>query len=338
MYKNGSCQHASARGPQYSIVTTDTHDAVTHGRCFVGWNHTFEHVERRPFRGKVTQLRLGPIQVIQERLENSMVYRGGTWEGSVMFASFLSTSEHIFLGGHDATPNTVSACTWEKQGPAYVAGPNESITVLVQQDLLKKHLDDVLEEGVSWEALLANFLTSNVKAVEEFQQEAMNILRQVLDQPECLGNPSSRALLQNQVLDMLSKLISESDYCPQKLPPPSTRSYIIDKAINFMSAHVSESMSMNEVSSSIRVSPRTLRYSFEELIGVSPRQYLLALRLNRVRCDLEKANSPGRVRCIAERYGFAHMGRFAAFYYQTFGEMPSDTCKRAAPGKEFITV
>ena len=335
MNNNISTQQVRARFREHSFIETETHDAVTHGRCFVGWNHTFEHVERQPFHGKVTQLRLGPMQIIHECLEHSMVYQGTAWEGTQLFTSFLPSSERISLNGRDAVPNTVTAFSWDKADQTYIVGPNESISVLVQHHVLIDHFKKILNRDVSWELLLRSFSTSDTVSVHEFQRNAMDILSKVRDHPARLDDESFRILLITQVLDMLVQLISVSIASAEMLPPPSTRSYIVNKAIQYIHTHLSDSLSMTDVSRAIRVCPRTLRYSFEEKLGVSPTQYLLAMRLDRVRCDLEKAKASGRVRCIAERYGFTHMGRFAAFYHETFGELPSETCKRA-PTKDSI--
>lgn len=74
------------------------------------------------------------------------------------------------------------------------------------------------------------------------------------------------------------------------------------------------------------VTGRTLQNAFRESVGQSPMQYQLTLRLEKVREHLREA-SPGSVQIaeIAGRYGFAHLGRFAAQYAREFGERPSDT-------------
>jgi AraC-like DNA-binding protein len=78
-------------------------------------------------------------------------------------------------------------------------------------------------------------------------------------------------------------------------------------------------------------SPRTLRRVFNERFGVGPKSYLLARRLTGVRRELRGAD-PSRttVADIANRWGFWHMGQFAADYRVFFGELPSTTLGRRA--------
>jgi AraC-like DNA-binding protein len=70
-------------------------------------------------------------------------------------------------------------------------------------------------------------------------------------------------------------------------------------------------------------SERLLRYAFLERFGVSPKAYLLAVRLNGVRKELRAADPVCTVIDVANIWGFWHMGQFAADYRRLFGNFPS---------------
>ena len=74
----------------------------------------------------------------------------------------------------------------------------------------------------------------------------------------------------------------------------------------------------------------TLRHSFESVLDVSPSRYLLATRLNRVHRDLWASPPEVSIQQLATRWGFWHMGRFAKYYRDTFGERPSETGRATA--------
>src|SRR5262249_16837118 len=121
----------------------------------------------------------------------------------------------------------------------------------------------------------------------------------------------------------------------QRSPRPSTRAYIVDRAMQFIEAETHESVSVLDLCSAIRVCPRTLVYSFRSQLGVSPNRFLLASRLNGVYRDIRSSSSPILIRQIAARWGFWHMGRFASYYRELFGESPSATVRAArALGKK----
>jgi transcriptional regulator GlxA family with amidase domain len=131
-------------------------------------------------------------------------------------------------------------------------------------------------------------------------------------------------------MQMLLDVVEHGTPSGEKLPPPSTRAYVVDKAIEYMRANIASLPVLSDICRTVRVSPRTLRYSFEEILGVSPAHYLLSLRLRHVRDELLGGRGANGIHRVAQSYGFCHMGRFALFYQQAFGELPSDTCKTAS--------
>lgn len=68
---------------------------------------------------------------------------------------------------------------------------------------------------------------------------------------------------------------------------------------------------------------------FKRFRGYKPFALLKRTRLTRVRTDLLAATTANRVTDIALRWGFAHLGRFSADYRAEFGELPSETLRRA---------
>lgn len=76
------------------------------------------------------------------------------------------------------------------------------------------------------------------------------------------------------------------------------------------------------------VSPRTLRYAFQECLGMSPMAYLKTQRLKQVRRQLETSDHhQTTVTDIAIQCGFWHMGQFSKDYRKMFGECPSETLR-----------
>ena len=73
---------------------------------------------------------------------------------------------------------------------------------------------------------------------------------------------------------------------------------------------------------------RTLNYAFREIFGVTPKEYLQVTRLDGVRKDLHRREPSAKISDIANKWGFWHMGQFAADYRRQFGELPSETTRR----------
>jgi AraC-like DNA-binding protein len=76
-------------------------------------------------------------------------------------------------------------------------------------------------------------------------------------------------------------------------------------------------------------SVRSLQENFRRSLGTSPMRYLRDFRLEQVHKELVAAEPDAvTVTEVAARWGFVHLGRFAAAYRQRFAERPSDTIRR----------
>ena len=100
-------------------------------------------------------------------------------------------------------------------------------------------------------------------------------------------------------------------------------------ARDFIEAHADQAPSVQDVYRAAGVSRRTLNYAFRELIGVTPKQYLRATRLDGVRKELHRKGPSAKIADTANTWGYWHLGQFAADYRRQFGELPSDTLRRS---------
>ena len=64
-------------------------------------------------------------------------------------------------------------------------------------------------------------------------------------------------------------------------------------------------------------------------LGYTPQAYLRSVRLDRAREMLLTPGDSLTVADVAETVGYPHLGRFAGYYVERFGELPSDTLTRS---------
>ncbi len=114
----------------------------------------------------------------------------------------------------------------------------------------------------------------------------------------------------------------------RRRPPGRKRDHALSRARDYIDQFADESIQVGDLCRVAEVSQRTLEYAFLERYGVTPKSFLVALRLNNVRRDLRRADPGQRIADIANRWGFWHMGQFAADYRKQFGELPSQTLER----------
>jgi len=97
----------------------------------------------------------------------------------------------------------------------------------------------------------------------------------------------------------------------------------------FILENADQSLSLGDLAVIGGVSARSLQYSFRRHRGCSPMELLRRKRLERVRNELVHAAGSTTVTSAAMRWGFLHLGRFAAEYRARFNESPSATLRRS---------
>lgn len=84
---------------------------------------------------------------------------------------------------------------------------------------------------------------------------------------------------------------------------------------------------LSELARFAGVSVRTLNSAFREYRDCTPMEALREQRLQGVRAELLLAGREATVRSVAESWGYANFGLFAASYRQRFDELPSVTLR-----------
>ncbi|MFB9877982.1 helix-turn-helix transcriptional regulator [Planobispora siamensis] len=151
---------------------------------------------------------------------------------------------------------------------------------------------------------------------------------EVLPYPELTGSPlvvsASAQLLAASVLAAFPNRTHE----PTGPELRSARFETVRRAVAFIDDHADADITLTDIAAAARVSGRTLQYAFREHLGTTPMGYLRRVRLAAAHADLLAAD-PGHttVAAVAARWGFFHLGRFAAAYRDAYGYQPSDTLR-----------
>jgi len=129
--------------------------------------------------------------------------------------------------------------------------------------------------------------------------------------------------------DLLAPLLDALELPVRRLHVETPKAAMLARLI-----HIAEQSdfgaSIPEISLELNVSRRTIEYLFQDLVGESPRAYFTVRRLNLCKQALTEANpTETTVASIATHFGFNELGRFAAVYRRYFGELPSNTLRRA---------
>lgn len=145
----------------------------------------------------------------------------------------------------------------------------------------------------------------------------------------------NHALISNWILDNLrdvfttfsSLLTPGTSTCSQNV---ATRFTVFMEARQIIEENLCEKISPCALAKEVGTTPRTLQYAFQDILGISPSQYILCRKLHCSRTEMLRIMKTERspVANAAMRYEINHLGRFSNQYKHLFGETPTATINR----------
>ena len=153
-----------------------------------------------------------------------------------------------------------------------------------------------------------------------------NMIRMIYEQARLCDASDSvnlNHLLDSELpLELLTILASGTSVPDNR---PSNRSRALQRALEYIQDNPRAQYSVEQLCCYSACSLSTLERAFRDHFGVSPKQYLIALRLNGVRKNLLNPEESRGVGDVATEWGFWHLSKFASDYKRMFGELPSAT-------------
>lgn len=128
-------------------------------------------------------------------------------------------------------------------------------------------------------------------------------------------------LLAGALLECYPSTATARDLAGQPEVPESLKD-----AVSFIHRNAAREVGINDVAAAVHLTPRAVQYLFRRRLGTTPTEYMRGVRLSGAHQDLiGGSTSTTTVTEIAQRWGFAHTGRFAVLYRQTYGQSPHAT-------------
>jgi len=291
------------------------------------WDVDFRQLDRGPFHAEIKQAFIGPVQFTSTKLGRNMEQRGNPPKNLFTFAVLA-----------DPTP-----LVWRKRiTPDYfimLFAPGSEIDAVVPSgfnvftfSLSETHIAEVLhslELPEQRRSLGNKDIFACSRATWEKLADAFNQLDQmVFSSPAKSFNTDFYQQFEYELPRILLTSLTDT----QQFKPPSFSRHkrgTFSRVIEYIEANKNEPLSVKDLCRIGGVTERALEYSFNKYLGVSPRTYLKALRLNGLRSELRNADpAEKKVSDIANQWSFWHMGKLAADYRTFFGELPSETLRR----------
>ena len=311
--------------PESFILNDRFTDFEEFAQATRAWDLDFIQLDRGNFETEIAQVGVGDVLLAQASFNRFIDQKGSSPPGLWTFAILTNESSPIIWRGRQVSKKSVMIYSPGSEIDAQ-SRPGFDVYTLSYPESLLDELAQMF--GIpSFRKLIksSDLMTAKLSKCREHTKQ---ILSAIKEQPLKLN---SKTMLDEISFGLSQQLISTLVFSRPEYHKPSyrKRDRALRRAKAYLGKHGKERVSVRDLCRVTEVSERTLRYVFLEEFGVSPKSYLMAMRLNRVRRQLSHADpSSTRVVDVANHWGFWHMGQFAADYRKLFGELPSETLNR----------
>lgn len=114
--------------------------------------------------------------------------------------------------------------------------------------------------------------------------------------------------------------------------PVSIAPWQVKRAEEYITANWNQPITIADLVKHTGVSARSIFNTFKDVRGYSPMEFVKSVRLEHARSLLRSAAPGTSVTGVAFACSFGNLGHFSKDYYRSFGELPSNTLKRAKGG------
>ncbi|WP_430461052.1 helix-turn-helix domain-containing protein [Thalassolituus sp. LLYu03] len=309
--------HNRTQAPNWCV--SEATDADEHAHNLRDWQQKYDQISAGHFYGRIDEIAFPRLQMFREHTSQALHQQCNVWPDSV-WLGFAVGNDECRINGERVTASELMCrpgnCHFELVTPEAF----DIYGIVVSQEALLTTADI---QGIDVDARLLS------APRRQWDSQKLNALRYILQRmlaPMHTGVAGSlqQDFLLTTVLDVLQQNAPD-DHAPSA----ARRRAVVERVRDYLAAHPHEAVTITDLCELAHVSRRTLQYSFESVLGISPLRYLRLSRLNNVRRALLAGLEDGQtISSVAGDWGFWHAGQFAHDYKQLFGENPSETLRR----------
>ena len=288
------------------------------------WDIDFMQLDRGRFEGEVVQVVSGGVLFSEGRFGRTLTQQGAAPGGMRSFVVPAGPDVRFKWRGKDVGPNDLLSFPRNGELSAISNSDFHVFTISLPEGLLEAaaQVADAprLPEFLRRERVRCS--PSILKPIRKRLHEVSCAVKRECRQP---GEVASLENLQVDVPHLILRAMAVAS-ASADAKPVRRRIQAAEHAKMYISEFQDWPLTLGHLCEATGLSERTLQYAFLEHFGVTPKSYVRAFRLNNVRRELKRSSpSDTKISEIASRWGFWHMGQFAADYRAQFSELPSQT-------------
>lgn len=285
----------------------------------------FQQLDCGQFQAYLHQIAFPDILISEARFNRILRQRGTLPEGMRTFVIMTTGGTPFVWQNQKVTQNSIVVFPQEADLDAASLAGFHVYTLSVSERVIAARLREEVQPKLCARLKKGGVLEVNPEKIQGLRYFMESLSAETDYNPKLLGQHDFQKRIRWELTDHIFGILRVGEESRPTMPfQKHTR--LIENIETWLSETGYEHHSINELCRVFQVNERTLRRIFSARYGVSPKQYLLAMRLNGARKWLCRSDPlTTRVSDIANDWGFWHIGKFAGFYRRQFGELPSET-------------
>lgn len=309
------------RQPPSSLRVVEALDADEHACNLTGWEQCYDQTTAGTFHGLLEERHWPGMQLFRESTSQGMRQSCCVWPDGLWFGLPYSTNT-TRINGRTAARGSVLVHPGDREFELITPSDYTIFGIVVRQGMLQDAAC-ALGYEVDWDQL------RNAEIMQVSPSARRNCLNALSELLQTSGIALNKAAPQQAVLEVLLPLLDNGVAHAGVRNSFARRQRVVSKARDYLLAHHDQSVTVPDLCQQLYVSRRTLQYCFEDVLDMTPVQFLRILRLNGARRDLRR-NPERPVRDVAADWSYWYCSQFSSDYRKLFGHSPSEVRLRGA--------
>lgn len=303
-------------------------DILEHSAAVIGWRQTYDQLECGRPHSTLTQLCGDGYQMFLERIDKRVVQRGISPDGRLCIGIAWqgATFDPADWAG---APGVCRVALLRNGEPFNLHMPAGASILAVNLDyrLFRTQAQTCLDDSQLREIDEASSIDVPMSVLSRVAVSLQDVLQQVARRhDETPGSTGDNELAERVMSAFMELFGGERRDQTGRSRSLAVSNWLVKRSEELLFDQMATRLTVTDLCTRLKVSRRTLQYSFHAVTGTSPVEYLRGLRLNAARRRLTSTPSDSlRVGDIAAEVGFDHLSYFARHYRDMFGELPSHT-------------
>ena len=299
-------------------------DPQEHAGQLSGWEQHYEQISCGAFRSRLVEIDLAGIHIFEETLEQAVFQTGRCGADVIALGVFSQLSGEARWHGMSVGLDDVLFL--DSRSELLLSTPKHSTLYAVDVPVA------VIEPWCEQTPLsvrdsahrLAATPLHNLVAAQRLREGLRAVIGELLLRPEETVPANVSGRLRDEFVMLVADLLQGEPH-PREKASAGKAKEVVRRARAYALERRDAPPTLLELCRHTHVSPRTLQYCFQSVLGESPASCMKMLRLNGARSELKRPGASDRVSEVAANWGFWHLSQFAADYRRMFGELPSAT-------------